>query len=87
MMELLCGAGTFLTSFIVASVANENFWTNLLIAIISAVVYAVLNIGVKIITSILEKKGLISSEHKKMIDETADDLADDGKINNSNKKD
>lgn len=87
MVELLCGAGTFCTTFVVASIANENFLTNLLIAVISAVIYAVLNIGVKIITSILEKKGIISSEHKKMIDETADDLADDGKINNSNKKD
>lgn len=48
--------------------------------------FAGISIITKVITSILEKKGLISSEHKKAIDDTADDLADDGKINNSNQK-
>ena len=87
MVEVLCGVGTFLTAFAVSEAVGEDFWVRLLVAIVSAIVYAVLNIGVKILTSVLEKKGLISSEHKKVIDETADDLADDGQINHSNKKD
>lgn len=48
-----------------------------------------MNIISKIITSALEKKGVITHEQKENIDEKVEDVVedvmDDGKINNSNK--
>ena len=86
MSDLICGAGAFVATFSVTNSATENWGMSLLVSILSAIIFAFLNIGTKILTSYLEKKGVISSKHKKMIDDTADDLADDGKINGSNKE-
>lgn len=59
------------------------WWANLLIAIIPTILGFVLDLIVK--------KGWITSktsdEVKKVVDEVADDLKDDGKLNGSNKKD
>ena len=85
MSDVVCGIGTFLTTYAVCSSINSDAIWNIIASLISALIYAIISIGVKILTSVLEKKGIISSGHKKIIDDTADDLADDGKINGSNK--
>ena len=85
MSDVACGIGTFLTTYAVCSTISSDAIWNIVASLISAIIYAIITIGVKILTSVLEKKGIISSGHKKIIDDTADDLADDGKINGSNK--
>lgn len=87
MNDIICGVGTFATTLVVAQEHTSDPWISILVAVISAVIYAVINLGTRIITSVLEKKGLISSEDKKKIDDVAEDISDDGKINNSNKED
>lgn len=86
MTDVVCGIGTAVTTFGVTSSATGDITVSLIASVISAVIFALINIGTKVITSILEKKGLISHSDKKKVDETADDLADDGKLNNSNEK-
>lgn len=89
MRDLLLGCGSFLTTLTaVEATGTANSWQGLLIALASALIFAGVNIGSKIITSMLEKKGIISHEDKEKIDDkvedVVEDLADDGKINNSN---
>ena len=64
---------------------HDPIWS-IILTLIGSVVYAAINIVTRIITSALEKKGIISHEDRKEIDDVAEDLSDDGKINNSNKK-
>lgn len=85
MNDILCGASAAILTFAITAENDTNLWTNILIALISAVIFGAINIGTKVITSVLEKKGLITSENKKDIDSIADDLSDDGQINKSNK--
>lgn len=88
MSKIFGGVGSFVTSFaVLAELQSDNIWINLGISLLSAVLWAIISIGTKIITHYLEKKSIITSEQKKNIDDTADDLADDGKINKSNKGD
>ena len=88
-IDVVCGLGTFITTLGVVSNTPDGTapWVQLVIGVVSALIFSVVSLGTKILTSYLEKKGLISHEHKKQIDETVDDLADDGKINGSNKSD
>lgn len=78
------GAATFLTSFTAMTVAEDQ-WTGLWISIISTLFFSFCNIGVKILTSVLENKGIINHEHKEQLDDMIDDVTDDGKLNDSNK--
>lgn len=64
---------------------HDPIWS-IILTLIGSVVYATINIITRIITSALEKKGIISHNDKQDIDNVAEDLSDDGKINNSNKK-
>ena len=85
--DVACGVGAVVTAFATSEGFQLQTWESILVAVISALVYAVLNIGTKILTSFLKKKGLIDSETKKKVDDKMEDLADDGKINDSNKED
>lgn len=85
MSDVACGIGTFLTTYAVCSTISSDAIWNIIASLISAIIYATISVAVKIITTILEKKGIISPSYKKIIDDTADDLADDGKVNGSNK--
>ena len=85
MTDIVGGVSTFATTYIIASEAiGEPAWVQLLIALGSALIYAAINLGVKILTARLKKDGKISDEDAKAINRTADDFADDGKINGSN---
>ena len=85
--DIVGACGSFFTTFTIASELNtNNIWVNLGVSIASALVWSILSIGTKIITHYLEKKGTITSKQKNKIDDAADDLADDGRINDSNKK-
>ena len=86
MSKMVCGTASVLTTFAVVNSMDYSLLTNILVSIISAIVFAGINIITKIITTRLEKRGLISKVRKKDIDDIVDDLADDGKKNNSNKK-
>lgn len=91
MSTILLGLASMLTAFSASIlVSSENgeltLGESLLISLISGIVYAILNIGGKILTSYLTKKGIIDSDTKNSINDSLDDLADDGKINNSNRK-
>lgn len=84
MATLSNGALSMVTAFtILDNIDGSDVITNVAVALITGAVYAIINIAAKIITSILEKRGLISKESKKAIDDTVNDLADDGKLNNS----
>ena len=85
MNDIICGASAAIATFAVTAENGTNLWTSILAALVSALIFGAINIGTKVITSVLEKKGLISSENKKDIDSIADDLSDDGQINKSNK--
>ena len=85
MNDIICGASAAIATFAITAENGTNLWTSILAALVSALIFGTINIGTKVITSVLEKKGLISDEHKKDIDSIADDLSDDGQINNSNK--
>ena len=85
MTDIVGGISTFATTYIVtAETIGEPAWVQLLIALGSALIYAGINLGVKLLTARLKKEGKISDEDAKTINGTADDLADDGKINGSN---
>lgn len=85
MTDIVGGVSTFATTYIVASEAiGEPAWVQLLIALGSALIYAAINLGVKILTARLKKDGKISADDAKAINGTVDDLTDDGKINGSN---
>lgn len=83
MNDIFCGIANAITVITVGATISDPA-LSLIFAIISSIVYAVINIGVHIITSVLEKKGLISGKHKEEIDDVADDISDDGKRNGSN---
>lgn len=84
--DIVCGFSTFITTLTLTEAVNSNdVLVNLVVALVSALIYAVINIGTKLLTSFLEKKGVISHENKEAIDDIADDVADDGKINHSNR--
>lgn len=84
--DIVCGLSTFVTTLTITEAANSNdVSVNLVVALVSALIYAFINIGTKLLTSFLEKKGVISHENKEAIDDIADDVADDGKINHSNR--
>lgn len=85
MSDLLCGFGAAATTLGVTAYTTGDIVTSIVLSVVSALIFAIINIITKVVTSILEKKGIISAEHKKVIDDTADDLADDGKINGSNR--
>lgn len=85
MSDLVCGAGAVCTTFTVAEMSGGDWRISLITSVISALIFALINILTKVVTSMLEKKGVISHENKEAIDDTVDDLADDGKINGSNK--
>ena len=85
MTDIIGGVSTFTTTYLVAAqTTGEPAWIQLLIALGSALIYAGINLGVKLLTARLKKQGKISEEDAKAINGTADDLADDGKINGSN---
>lgn len=84
MSDLYCAAGTFFTTFTLTT-GMENPLNQIFVSIISALFFAVINVGVKVLTSYLENKGVINDHQKHEIDKVADDFADDGKINGSNK--
>lgn len=86
MSDILCGLANAATIFTVTTETGMNPIWSLVLTLVGSIVYAVINIGIKVLTSYLQKKGVISDNTKKEIDEVADDLADDGKINNSTKK-
>lgn len=79
MTDLYCGVGAFFTSFILAGQVDSVVGQ-----IIVSIFTALLFLGVRILTSYLENKGIINSHQKHEIDKIADDLIDDGKINQSN---
>ena len=83
MNDLICGAGTVVTAVAATEGLQLNWWESILVAVVSALVYSILNVGSKILTSWLEKKGYINHNQKKEIDHKMDDLADDGQLNNS----
>ena len=85
MYDILCGLMNAITVFSVSASAEHNPVWSLILTIVSSVVYVLLNLVVRVITSALEKKGVITPEHKREIDDIADDLGDDGKRNHSNK--
>ena len=85
MTDIIGGISTFATTYFVASEAiGEPAWVQLLIALGSALIYAGINLGVKLLTARLKKDGKISADDAKAINRTVDDFADDGKINGSN---
>lgn len=63
-----------------------DIWMDLLYSIISALAYSLVTIGIRALTSYLQNKRLLSSKDKDEIDDKASDLIDDGKLNDSNKK-
>ena len=83
MSDLYCGVATFFTTFTLTSYVEDPM-TQIWISIVSAIFFALVNVGVKILTSWLENKGIINDHQKHEIDKVADDLTDDGKLNNSN---
>lgn len=87
MSDTLCAIGTVATTFGVSAEMSGDIRMSIVVSVISALIYAAINIATKLLTSYLFKKGKITRDQKETIDDTADDLADDGKINNSNKKD
>ena len=84
--DVACGVGAVATAFATSEGLHLQTWESILVAVVSALVYTLLNIGSKVLTSWLKKKGLIDAETKKKVDDTMEDLADDGKINGSNKE-
>ena len=85
MNAIFCGLMNAITVFSVSANAEHDPVWSLILTIVSSIVYVLLNLVVRVITSALEKKGVITHEHKKEIDDIADDLGDDGKRNHSNK--
>lgn len=63
-----------------------DIWMDLLYSIISALAYSLVTIGIRALTSYLQKKRLLSDDDKKEIDNKSSDLIDDGKLSESSKK-
>lgn len=81
-MSVLVGAGGSIAGIL----AGAEWWQILIIL----VAYALLQFGVEVVLRILEKKGIISKKDKEEISDTindkVEDLLDNGKLDNSNKK-
>lgn len=88
MRDFILGCSSFITTLTTVEITGANSWQGLLIALCSALIFAAVNIVSKIVTSQLEKKGIITHEDKEKIDETikdgVEDIMDDGKLNDSN---
>lgn len=82
MSDLYCGVGTFFTTLTLTGYTDDPM-VQIVVSIVSALFFALVNLGVKILTSYLENKGIINDHQKHELDKIADDLVDDGKINNS----
>lgn len=82
MSDLYCGVGAFFTTFTLAGYTDDPV-IQIIVSIASALIFALVNLGVKILTSYLENKGIINDHQKHELDKVVDDLVDDGKINNS----
>ena len=74
--DIICGAGTFFTTYSITSTTGTDPLTSIIVAIVSALIFAIVNVGTKILTSVLEKKGLITHEHKEQIDDAIEDILD-----------
>lgn len=83
---IILGFGSFLTTYAITEITSLGEWKSLIISLISALIYAAINIGGKILLSVLKKKGKISEEDYEEISGNLDDLGDDGKLNGSVKK-
>lgn len=80
---------TFLTSISsLVALANEQapWWVSVIVSVLSPFIYLLLEIALKAIINKLNKKGSITDEQKKDLDDKVEDLTDDGEINQSNKK-
>lgn len=85
MSDIIGTIGTAVTTFAICTeVDSPNPWINLLISVLSAVVFAIFSIGGRIIINYLQKKNIIDDKTAKEAKDTLDDLTDDGKINHSN---
>ena len=81
-MSVLVGVGGSITGIL----SGAEWWEILIVL----VTYALLQFGVEVILRLLEKKGIISKKDKEEISNTindkVEDLIDNGKLDNSNKK-
>ena len=82
MSDLYCGVGAFFTTLTLTGYTDDPV-IQIVVSIVSALFFALVNLGVKILTSYLENKGIINDHQKHELDKVVDDLVDDGKINNS----
>lgn len=72
--DILCGVGTFFTTLSISTATNNDPVVSIIVAVVSALIFAAFNVGTKILTSILEKKGVITHEQKEDIDDAAEDI-------------
>lgn len=72
-------SGVSLTT--IANYGELAWWQYLLISIVPPLIGAICDI----VLAILKKKGIISKTTANKINDTVDDLLDDGKLNDSNK--
>ena len=86
MSDIFGGVASMATTYVFAASTAGQYppWIDLIVAAASALIYAGINLLVKFLTAKLTKSGKISKEDADKINSTADDLADDGKINGSN---
>lgn len=88
-LTILGATATLVTSVgSLVALANEQapWWVSLIVSIASPFIYLLLEIGLKALINKLNKKGDLTDEQKKALDDKVEDLTDDGNINGSNKK-
>ena len=87
-LTILGATATLVTSVgSLVALANEQapWWVSIIISIASPFIYLLLEIALKALINKLNKKGDITDEQKKALDDKVEDLTD-GNINGSNKK-
>lgn len=89
MNDIITLVACYVTNFATLIGTMDNgapWWVSMVVSIISPIFYFLLKFMFDVMITRAKEKGHITDSQSKDLQEKADDITDDGKMNNSNKK-
>ena len=89
MNDIITLVACYVTNFATLIGTMDNgapWWVSMVVSIISPIFYFLLKFMFDVMITRAKKRGNITSSQEKDLQEKADDITDDGKVNNSNRK-
>lgn len=89
MNDIITLGACYITNFATLIGTMDNgapWWVSLVVSIISPIFYFLLKFLFNVMITMAKKNGDITDAQEKDLQDKADDITDDGKINNSNRE-